>query len=593
MALRTVIATGNYSDGLSVFDGIPQSGDQIYNPGFILTFDISPGIVFGSSTQDNDVAIYGEGAGSGFVISAGVTVRTDGSFITGGLGSYIELNNDSVLSMESAYNGNLALGTGTGSGQTPGGALISNATDGHWATIDFVNYASPISATITTGVYYSERLYGSYVRVNNASQIVWGHSCIIDHWIFNSDCGNFEPGITQNANRDASIDNCSFLSTNQTIYVSNAANFGGTGLRSFTGNIVLCEMRYNANGSGGNYDYSDCLFHGDQFGGTGFKGTFTRCLFNVTSTAVPNFRINSIIDCYFYVFSGDNPHFFGPQGGYGDVICDGLIFEHLGTNIRGDCILGDSTATTAWKLTIKNCICLPDTAGGDSGTLFSLLGNAFITLSAFNNTHNKPGATGETYGGYAGIVSEFYNNIAYGGEGLMSFEAPAVTGVIADANYNSAYGISDPYDLIANADKYQTTPGQNDLNTNPEFFDSSRDLAKWAVDRCGSIGATEADQHTDAFETLAAINDSENPVYIADATIADFFSYIRKGFTPQNLNYLTAGIGGSFEDYIGAVTPEVFGWQNIGLCGNISQENISGLNGVLKDNIAKINEIDV
>jgi hypothetical protein len=184
------------------------------------------------------------------------------------------------------------------------------------------------------------------------------------------------------------------------------------------------------------------------------------------------------------------------------------------------------------------------------------------------------------------MVTAFYNNILWYPGGNSSnkyfyFVSGTEDDLIVNADYCCSYGTTDPWDLTSNAYRYVNSPGSNDLNEDPNFYDSTRDFAKWAVDILGSTEITEDDQRADAEAALAAINEPDDPNYNVDATIPNFLDYIFEGFTPQNMNLATAGIGGSYPSYIGAIEPSG------------SASNISTIEGIALENIATIEGIDI
>lgn len=544
MATITSAQTGDWSSGSTwVGETPPGDGDiAIRAVNHVITVDSNTTI--GDDSGNDVLACYGPASGSdsgGFIIPTGVTLTLKGSMRSGGDGSYISVSGK--ISIVTNYNGYISPGNANINGY---GSLIANGSVSNWAEID----ASGSSGDwyIKTGSYYCEILTGSYMRLKNIAEINPGRSIDIDHWIFDSDCGDLSPNLAIIGSRDFSIDNCTFLNSSSSVRMSILPTSGGA--RSFSGNVVLGTF-YAWNYD--DIDYDGCVLLGFISGNSNNKGAVTDCFLLgeiVLKTGV-------YTDNFFFYESSVNPHFLSQYSEVATTV-DGCVFEHGGSDVNGGCVLSGTSGYAA-DIVVKNCIVLPGTSGDASGTLISLHGGSGATATLHNNTSRGTINVGETYAGHADQVDVSVNNLFFGfdtGDQTHLFLTDT-DGIFTEADYNSAYGVSAPYDY--SPDGYGSSPGGNDVNTDPNLYDSSRDLASWAADDLGSTGATEADRRQDAIDALIAMNDPDDADYNASATPANLVAYIKIGFTPQNTaDYLTSGKGGSYLAYIGAVEPEVF-----------------------------------
>lgn len=268
-----------------------------------------------------------------------------------------------------------------------------------------------------------------------------------------------------------------------------------------------------------------------------------------------------------------NPHGIYATFDTFDYVFDGMIFEHSGSNGEGDMILVGSP-TQAQTVTVRNCIVLPNSVGGHSGTLITHMGSINHTSRIHNNTFitatDSGGiAVGETYLGHAGQIEYCRNNIAWDTTprnylirdyGVNDNIPDLVSAANLDYNciYNQLTGTNGPgYDQLEFS---SGTPGQNDVLANPYFTDSTRDLAKWAEEVLGATG-DEPTKHLAAMAALQAVNNPNDPDYNASATVANLLSYIRAGFTPNNQSLRGAAHDGGD---IGAVAVNVCTMVDVG-----------------------------
>jgi hypothetical protein len=496
----------------------------------------------GDDSGDDVLGCYGPASGAdsgGWVIAADVTLTLKGSFRTGGTGAYLTMSAGSKISIATNYNGRI----GIGSTSLITGTLTANGTAENWCEID-----NPGTGNwylwAGSGEVYCEDFAGSYLRLKNIAGTHCGSSVSIDHWIWDENCGDITPIIAIGGASDFSWDSCSFLNTSGIFTFSADASTGGE--RKFENCVITAQFNhYNTD-----TNIVNCVIIGFINFTATQKGNYNNCFLSYSASAGTGVPTGLYQDCFVYKPDLTNPHFVIPNAAASAVVVDGCVFEHGGANSDGDCVAGGHD-----DLTIRNCIILPGTTGNPSGTLVSLLGSASTDLVIYNNTSRGTLTVGETYAGHAGMVGNAYNNLFTGfgaGDNTHQF-LTATDDIFTNCDHNSNEGVTQPYGN--HPDGYAVAPGANDLDDSPSFFDGTRDFASWAVDSLGSLEAAEADQRQDAIDAFVAMNDVDDVDYNADATVANLIAYIRVGYTPQNLDYLTAGEGGSYEDYIGAVEP--------------------------------------
>lgn len=114
-------------------------------------------------------------------------------------------------------------------------------------------------------------------------------------------------------------------------------------------------------------------------------------------------------------------------------------------------------------------------------------------------------------------------------------------GTVASSDYNSIYNktYADRYDSGITV----TSGASNDVDYSPEFRDATTTSSAWDL----SIGGTGS--MTNAVAGMLKLNDLDfDPNY----TVDNLLTFVRSGFTPTNMDLLTAGESGT---HIGAVVP--------------------------------------
>jgi hypothetical protein len=292
----------------------------------------------------------------------------------------------------------------------------------------------------------------------------------------------------------------------------------------------------------------------DSEGWTISSGNFVRCD-DSNEEFIPR---GDVIDEFWYYDSGAkaNPHFMfiGGDNATTTQTVSGVIFEARTPDAQGDCMLV-SEKPSATTINISQCIGLPNSANDCSGTLVSALGNANTTLTIENCTHfcgSQPGvAVGETFAGFTSMFSSIRGNIFHDSAGGRSYKVAdsgtndTVSDLVSSANldYNCGYNMLAGSNLKGynNLEFSSGTPGSNDVDTNPNFVDSSRDLASWDA----SLGG--AGTGASAITELRKLNDSD---YNSNYSIDNLLDYIRAGLKPSSSSLQASSFDGSS---IGAV----------------------------------------
>lgn len=247
----------------------------------------------------------------------------------------------------------------------------------------------------------------------------------------------------------------------------------------------------------------------------------------------------------------------------------GNIFETLGADNNGDCFLSMNQAGASWN--IKNNLILPNGMSDNSCTLMTIFS---ANVGPFTIDHNTAftGAQGpaitESGNGTAGSITSYKSNIFWsdpakaasgyklaGGGGAVSTLGPykaddtfhstnpalSTANVIVSggAQYNTGYGQNAGYAL--NGYNYNgTTPGANDIDTNPQFLDSSRKLWVWGASVGASGSVVDASNATIA--ELAKLNDFTG--YNSAYSVSALYAWVRYGFNVTNPLLRNAGHDG-------------------------------------------------
>lgn len=595
MTLRTTAQTGVFSASSTWQGGIvPLPGDTVYRQhGHVLTFDVS--IFLGDATAADDYAVAGPNDGDpdngGCVVNSGVVLSLNGGIWCGNSPSYVTVNAGGTIRQTGDYAQEIHFG-----GWEQPTTLISNGTSGSWATIENTGSGS----LSIYGEWGGGKWEGSYLHLNNIAQSTYSGNVGITNWVWDSNCGNVN---CQDRSYTTSIEveHCSFLNPSAEIWFR--ADDAVTLTKTFTNLVTYSQFNYTYLPE---VTFEDCAFLGPLTGGSSTRKRFTRCvIYTETDTYPVGQYTDQFINCYFYNLGDNNPHFVTPGTLEADLLYDGCIAENLGgpwTTDFGDVFHGMYNWTSPHTWTTRYCIVLPNAAGGWSGCIIPLQppNHTNVTVVCHNNIFGRGATAGENSDLHFGMVKDFCNNII-----VPSTDSPmkliwpigsVVNGAVENADHNGGLGISDAYDYSTRPLVYQTAPGVNDLTSDPNFVDPSRDLASWAVTVLGSSGATEPDRWDDAFAALAAMNDPTSSDYDVNATPIGLVNWIKEGFVAQSSAYATGGIGGAYPTWIGAVEPTLGSWQNIAELNppnGTDEADIAAILTTLKEDIASINGLDV
>lgn len=271
-------------------------------------------------------------------------------------------------------------------------------------------------------------------------------------------------------------------------------------------------------------------------------------------------------------------HVGGPLGddARGAIVERGATGAYLGSDIIDrfkNNIAWDSSSGRGYKL-----VCSPDTTNGevDSGTA---TGGSATTLNDTGKSWStniftagtgagtyKVRITGGTSAGSVGTISS--NNGTQLTVGSWSAGSPAassaykifivdvvtVSGVTKNCGYNTASGsLYDSNGLLVGASSgngyHQANTstgsalGSDDLSVDPQFTDSSRDLAAWDATLGGAGTAASA---------IAELRKRNESNYNTNYIIASLVTYVKNGFIPQNAS-LQAASDAEVNGWIGAV----------------------------------------
>ncbi len=247
--------------------------------------------------------------------------------------------------------------------------------------------------------------------------------------------------------------------------------------------------------------------------------------------------LGDLTNNYFLLTNSDNPH--GPTlSSNVSLQVTGNVFEYTGSAGNGDCLLTNTSPAEPAIFAIRHNILLPsdgDPTNAACGDIISVVGGgANLTLVVEHNTFNvgppESGVSiGETYHGHADMLASVQNNLAFSNSGLGSIindnrGGAVVPNDITTADYNGRNTMSTSSNVPVGT--IRNTAGVHDVIANPNFVDSTRNLATWSA-ALGGAGTVP-----DALVELAKANDASG--YNNAYTVAALLVYIKAGFVPMN-----------------------------------------------------------
>lgn len=558
MTAYTATQSGNWSDSATWGgSGVPGDGDTATIGAFTVTVDVNTTV--GTSPNDATTKVVDKTSSTGaLIIAAGVTFMVkgnrglvNGATITQQAGSTVTFDNSGSggSPVYSDINVGFTNYNFNGTAQSP--CVFQSVSGSTWGLNS--NWAA-LTATYTT-------FRRAVVTANNNSGNVSFTNCTFDK------CDRLR--INSNGTTNGCvINNCTFTSgTHATEDINlNYSSAYSSGTRTVYGNVLAKALTYLGKG-----------FHirGNYFGGG------MSCVAGATVSSAPRNNVfrhdgglnagNGALFCfstvrnYHIVENGaGNPHYvsatalLGADNTIAESIFEGATPDLIDT---GDAIIVQGTACSGGnKVVGRNNIVLPASASGataTSGTLLTLYNaGAAVVTEWYRNTGNindhavagKRGmfAVAEAGTGTAGQVAALKSNLAWGSSSSQGYIGERISGNVKDiitpggCDYNWKYNTSagdngGGYNDFAAANDMWTAGNAAaagvDANTgssDPDFVDSSRNVAAWAVAR--GYGSTYSDG-------LTALQ--------ADPSRGeDLINYVFEGFKVQNTSMRSAAHDG-------------------------------------------------
>ncbi len=567
MAAKTTAQAGDWNTGATWTGGIkPSAGDSAtlnHNVTVSTTETVGTSGVAGTVDLTTAAGITLTIQSGGTLTVSGDTLLTNSSTIDvrgGGTWRFDSSSSASpgttsyVCQIGSAHGGTSVFKTTGTSGNRAivtsvltGGALPGRFTDGGFLqggnmTCDFATFTSIGNA--------STNAFNCSV---GAGQTTYFRDCIFDT------CGKMGSTFNLNATSNFDMQRCCWKNSPGKVF--NIANGGAytSGTRLLHQNVFDNTLDFfSPLGWTVTENYFDLFFSTLAGDFTSFANNHVR----FTNATGGISLYGPVTNNYFLCddAAASNVHFIQCQS---TMTVSGNIFEFSGADGTGDCITFGNPASAA-TVTIQNNICLPNAGGDDSGTPFSALGNVNLTIVFNHNTYfcgTQGAAVGETYIGHAGMVSSFKSNIAYdsSARGYVIQDSgvnDAVSDLVTSANldYNCAYNTlagSNGHG-VNNLEFSSGSPGANNKDVNPQFYNSARDVSAYDA-ACGGAG-TFANLRTE----MKKRNDTGfNSLYTPTALV----SWVKNGFRVRNRQLRNAGHDGA----------------TIGAMGYVSSKNPSNL----------------
>lgn len=227
---------------------------------------------------------------------------------------------------------------------------------------------------------------------------------------------------------------------------------------------------------------------------------------------------------------------------------DGIIIDSQTTSNNWN-MFNFSNPANPQTFTVTGCLMLPNADGDWAGAFVNANNSgANVTVDVEHCTFITGGSgSAETgikvgnYAGHAGLFGSVKSNIGWNpsaGNGYI-FYRPATSTVqdlvsTAGCDYNCGHNLAanyfaetDPPSLWSSG-----TGGANDIDVNPQFVDSSRNLKTWDTS-LGGPGTV-----ANAITELMKLNDSD---WDSNYNFTALMTYVRDGFKVQNVQLKDAG----------------------------------------------------
>lgn len=558
MAAYTTSQAGNWSDQATWGGSGPPGNGDTATVAHNVTVDANTTV--GTSPSDQTTLVLTVNNGITLTVAAGVTFIVRGNVNSGGnAGGGLVLSAGSILEFDASQAGTPATTYKWDAGRNFTGPAIvtANGTSGSHVTVRsnagggngyFARGNGPVRWTCT---------YTDFLRIgdttNNAialggatSSTDTFTSCTFDY------CGRVNYGTTQPVSSGWDFTDCRWTNVTAINGVSGVPCplrlNSATG--TVTGSRVLLRCSF-PNGTrpqliGLSLDIDYCYF-GSQWDSGANAAAWTgmdKCF--IRSPIITGITNNGpVTNCYVFADGTlNNWHGFSPEGAMTavSVAYDGIVFEGNGADANGDCIILRDRA--GLSDTVSNCLVLPTDSGDALGTLVTTAGG--IGTGAYDGevsiTHNTCPAgnqsalsLSEQGDGIAGHVPVFKSNLTWNsgqnaGSSIGAFHVCDTGNDQADRITPSGITHNCGYNLEAGSEgggfdcNLSAAVGTGNISADPQFVDSTRNLASWAVTQ-GSVAATKTLKEADAMAYLAA-----------DPTlIDDLLAHVRGGFAPTNV----------------------------------------------------------
>lgn len=542
MAAITSGKSGNWSATDTWVGGVvPGDGDTAI---IAHTVTVDANTTVGTSPGDTTTDAITVNSAKEIVVATGVTLTCRGRlYVNNGK---ITMQAGSTLILDSHLSGGTHIYQLTC--PTTGGYFITQGTSGSRCTIrgyDTTNRGY-VAVVIFNATYYCSFDYTDFQHLGSGSAngiYVYGSGPTeFDHCTF-SNCGRVIFNAYNGAN-SINIHDC--YSDGTSAYWQLDCVAPTTGARTFERNVILERVNTSAC-----VDLSPNLCYFRKFStSTGNLGgsQFTNCLFASDEEYFADLA-QSLVNCYLFHTAATNPHFLSARTVGADNNVIGCVFEYSGTDSNGDLIVTGSSVSP-YAVNVSGCVAIPNADGTAPGSFINALNtDADINITCEHNTFMGEGGgilVGETYKGHAGLVSSVKSNICWGvSSGYIGNRANNAATPIQDiidpseTSHNWRWNLSDGTEGRGwNSDEPSeptmfsvatSTFDDQFVGGDPEFVDSTRNLAKWSA----SKGAAET--------SAAAI-----ALIVADqALISDLVTWVKDGFKIQNVALKDAGHDGT------------------------------------------------